>query len=127
VVKETTVPRLQLLPRGATIHNSGEYFIGPVMEKILKETIKDYDYVLIDTVPVMAADDVTSLAPRADGVIFVVRAEFSSARVSRASLDMLLQRKTRIFGLVFNSVRPSAGDYYNYYRYRDYYSTEPTE
>lgn len=124
VVKDTSVPRLQLLPRGATINNSGEYFIGPVMEKLLKETIQDYDYVLIDTVPVMAADDVTSLAPRADGVIFVVRAEYSSARVSRASLDMLIQRKTRIYGLVFNSVRPSAGDYYNYYRYRDYYSTE---
>lgn len=126
-IKETGVPRLQLLPRGATINNSGEYFIGPVMEKLLKETIKDYDYVLIDTVPVMAADDVTSLAPRADGVVFVVRAEFSSARVSRASLDMLIQRKTRIYGLVFNSVRPSAGDYYNYYRYRDYYATEASD
>lgn len=121
-VLETKVPRLHLLPRGTVMHNSGEYFIGPIMEKILKETIKDYDYVLIDTVPVMAADDVTSLAPRVDGVVFVVRAEFTSARVARASLDMLAQRKARIYGLVFNSVRPSAGDYYNYYRYQSDYA-----
>jgi hypothetical protein len=47
----------------------------------------------------MAADDVTSLAPRVDGVIFV----------ARTSLDMLYQRKARVLGLVFNSVRPSAG------------------
>jgi len=73
----------------------------------------------------MAADDVTSLAPRVDGVIFVVRAECTSARVARTSLDMLYQRKARVLGLVFNSVRPSAGDYYYYYRYQDYYSAHP--
>jgi len=126
-VKETKVPRLNLLPRGTVMHNSGEYFIGPIMEKILKETIKDYDYVLLDTVPVMAADDVTSLAPRVDGVVFVVRAEFTSARVARASLDMLAQRKARILGLVFNSVRPSVGGYYNYYRYEADYAPDAAD
>jgi capsular exopolysaccharide synthesis family protein len=124
-IKETSVPKLWLLPRGAITHRSSELFIGPVMGKFLQESIKEYDYVLIDTVPVMAADDVTSLAPRVDGVIFVIRAEFTSARVARASLDMLYQRKARVLGLVFNAVRPSAGNYYYYYRYRDYYSTHP--
>ena len=126
-VKETFQDKLFLLPRGAIIQRSSEIFIGPVMEKFLKETNKEYDYVLIDTAPVMAADDVTSLAPRVDGVIFVVRAEFTSARVARTALDMLSQRKARILGLVFNSVRPSVGDYYSYYRYRDYYSTHPAK
>jgi succinoglycan biosynthesis transport protein ExoP len=126
-VKETTEARLFLLPRGATMQRSSEIFIGPIMEKFLQETIKEYDYVLIDTAPVMAADDVTSLAPRVDGVIFVIRAEFTSARVARTALDMLSQRKARILGLVFNSVRPSVGDYYNYYRYRDYYSAHPVK
>ena len=91
------------------------------MDKFLQEAIKEYDYVLIDTAPVMAADDVTSLAPRVDGVIFVIRAEYTSARVARAALDMLYQRKARVLGLVFNSVRATGSDYYYYYRYRDYY------
>src|ERR1039457_599182 len=124
-VKETALPNLFLLPRGATTQRSSEFFIGPVMEKFLKESAQEYDYVLIDTAPVMAANDVTSLAPRVDGVIFVVRAEFTSARVVRASLDMLYQRKARVLGLVFNAVRMSVGGYYNYYRYQDYYSTHP--
>ncbi|HEX7577747.1 MAG TPA: CpsD/CapB family tyrosine-protein kinase, partial [Verrucomicrobiae bacterium] len=127
VVKETTVANLRLLPRGATTQRSSEFFIGPVMVKFLQESIKEYDYVLIDTAPVMAADDVTSLAPLVDGVIFVIRAEFTSARVARAALDMLYQRKARVLGLVFNSVRATASDYYSYYRYRDYYKTDPTK
>ena len=127
VVKETAVANLRLLPRGATTQRSSEFFIGPVMVKFLQDSIKEYDYVLIDTAPVMAADDVTSLAPLVDGVIFVVRAEHTSARVARAALDMLYQRKARVLGLVFNSVRATASDYYSYYRYRDYYKSDPAK
>lgn len=120
-VKETYVPNLHLLPRGATTQRSSEFFMGTVMQQFLQESAKEYDYVLLDTAPVMAADDVTSLAPRADGVVFLVRAEYTSARVAHAALDMLHQRKARILGLVFNSVRSSAADYH-YYKYRDYYN-----
>jgi capsular exopolysaccharide synthesis family protein len=127
LVKETPVANLRLLPRGTTTQRSSELFLGPVMEKFLLESNKEYDYVLIDTAPVMAADDVTSLAPRVDGVIFVIRAEYTSARVARAALNMLYQRKSRVLGLVFNSVRTTGSDYYYYYRYRDYYNTDPAK
>ncbi len=127
LVKETGFVNLQMLPRGATTQRSSELFIGPVMEKFLQDSNKEYDYVLIDTAPVMAADDVTSLAPRVDGVIFVIRAEVTSARVARAALNMLYQRKSRVLGLVFNSVRATASDYYYYYRYRDYYKPHPNK
>ena len=120
-VKDTNVPNLRLLQRGATTQRSSELFMGPVMEKFLREANQEYEYVLFDTAPVMAADDVTSLAPLVDGVIFVIRAEYTSARVARAALDMLYQRKARVLGLVFNSVRATSGDYYYYYRYSDYY------
>ena len=120
-VKATAYPTLQLLPRGATTQRSSEFFIGALMEKFLKESAQEYDYVLIDTAPVMAADDVTSLAPRVDGVIFVVRAEYTSSRVAHASLNMLYQRKAKVLGLVFNSVHVSTGGYYAYYRYQDYH------
>jgi capsular exopolysaccharide synthesis family protein len=121
VVQPTDVPNLSILPRGTTTQRSSEFFIGPVMEKFLKDSREEYDYVLIDTAPVMAADDVTSLAPRVDGVVFVIRSEFTSSRVAHSALNMLYQRKARILGLVFNSVHVNAGDYYYYYRYQDYH------
>jgi capsular exopolysaccharide synthesis family protein len=120
-VKPTATANLFLMPRGATTQRSSEFFIGPVMDKFLKESAQEYDCVLIDTAPVMAADDVTSLAPRVDGVIFVVRAEYTSSRVAHAALNMLYQRKANVLGLVFNSVHVSTGDYYYYYRYQDYH------
>jgi len=125
-VRATHVPNLFLLPRGATTHNSSEFFISPATDKFLKEASAMYDFVLLDTVPIMAADDVTSLAPRLDGVIFVIRAEYTSARIARAALELLYQRQVSVLGLVFNAVRPTSVDYYYYYKYADYYKVYPT-
>jgi Mrp family chromosome partitioning ATPase len=101
-------------------------FLSPATRQILSEVKAEFDYVLIDTAPVMAADDVTSLAPHTEGVLFVLRADHTSARVARAAIDSLYQRKVRVLGLVFNAVRTNAGEYYYYYKYRDYYASYPS-
>jgi polysaccharide biosynthesis transport protein len=76
---------------------------------------------LVDTPPVMAADDVTSLAPHTKGLLFVLRADHTSARVARAALHSLYHRNVHVLGLVFNAVRTSIGENYYYYQYSDYY------
>jgi capsular exopolysaccharide synthesis family protein len=125
-VRPTKIPNLSILPRGGYTQNSSELFVTEVARKFLSETSAAYDYVILDTAPVMAADDVTSLAPHLDGVLFVLRAEHTSARVARAALELLYQRNVRVLGLVFNAVRPSSGDYYYYHKYKDYYHQYPT-
>jgi capsular exopolysaccharide synthesis family protein len=123
-VQTTRFSKLFLLPRGAFTPNSSELFLNEATRNFLKEAAARYDYVLLDTVPVMAADDVNSLAPQVDGVLFVIRAIFTSARVARAALYSLYQRQVRVLGLIFNAVPPRSIDYY-YYKYRDYYRTYP--
>src|ERR1035441_2454146 len=125
IVHATKFSNLFILPAGAFTANSSELFIGEATKRFLREAAGKYDYVILDTVPVMAADDVTSLAPQVDGVLFVIRAVFTSARVARASLESLYQRQVRVLGLVFNAVRQGSVDYY-YYKYKDYYKGYPT-
>ncbi len=125
MVLPTSCKDLFLLPRGSTSTDSSELFLRPITATFLKETEAAYDFVVLDTAPVMAADDVTTLAPLADAVLFVLRAEHTSARLAHAALDLLYQRNARVLGIVFNAVRPSSGDYY-YYKYRDYYTTYPS-
>jgi len=119
-IQPTKYPSLFLLPQGTVALNASELFISEATKRFLQDAAAKFDSVVLDTVPVMAADDVTSLAPHVDGVIFLIRAEFTSARVARAALYSLYQRQVRVLGLVFNSSRPSFEDYY-YYRYRGYY------
>jgi succinoglycan biosynthesis transport protein ExoP len=124
VVQATMTPNLFLIPQGSFAPNASELFISGVTKSFLQATAAKYDYVILDTVPVMAADDVTSLAPHADGVLFLIRAEFTSARVARAALESLYQRQARVLGLIFNAARPSFEEYY-YYRYRGHYKKYP--
>ena len=118
--------KLSVLSRGALVTNSSELFIDDVTKRFLREAASKYDYVIMDTVPVMAADDVTSLAPHVDGVLFVIRAVYTSARIARVALDALYHRQIRVLGLVFNAVPPRTKDYY-YYKYRDYYNAYPAK
>lgn len=120
LVQTTSTPNLTLMPRGATTGHSGELLLQPITKQFLDEAKAAYDYVIIDTPPVMAADDVSCLAPLVDGVLFVIRAQHTSARVARAALEVLYQRGVKVLGLVFNSVSASGSEYY-YYQYHDYY------
>jgi succinoglycan biosynthesis transport protein ExoP len=126
-VLTTPFPNLSLLPRGAVTHESSELFIRPATHQFLQAAAAKFDFILLDTAPVMAADDVTSLAPHVDATVFVLRAEHTSARVAHAALDLLYQRQVRVLGIVFNSVRPGSSDYYYYYKYKDYYASYPSK
>ncbi len=123
-LQTTRVPNLSLLPRGGVTHHSSELFVSHATPKFIQQIRSEYDFIILDTPPVMAADDVTSLAPHVDGILFVLRADYTSARVARASLELLYQRQANVLGLVFNAVRPTTIDYY-YYKYHDYYASYP--
>ncbi len=123
VLRPTAEPNLFLLARGRTSTNPSELFLGATTRDLLKEAAAEYDWVVLDSAPVMAADDVATLSPQAEGVIFVLRANHTSARVARAALDLLYQRHVKIFGIAFNAIRPDSSEYY-YYKYKSYYAEE---
>jgi len=122
------VPNLHIIPAGDAEANPGELFLGQSTVDFIKEIRNHYDYVIFDSPPVLATDDTTSLAPILDGVLFVVRGSFTSARMARESLNLLHQRKVNVLGVIFNRAATSIGEYYYYYRYNSYYhKSKPRE
>lgn len=126
VIRPTGLDNLWLLPRGDIMEHPGEKFLSKITDDLLKSIYKDYDYIVIDSAPVLVADDTTSLAPKVDAVIFVIRFSYSSARNCNEGLDCLRKRGANIIGLVCNDVDiESHNRYYSYYysKYTDYYAT----
>ena len=119
----TRVPGLSLLSRGTTVMNPGELFLSTDADRFLKAAAAQYDYVIIDSAPVTAADDTSCLAPKVDAVLFVFRFAASSIRVSTKALDTLRERQVNVLGIVCNAVDESLQDYY-YYRYSEYYGSQ---
>jgi len=121
-VQATDVPSLSLLSRGGGVSNPGELYLSTATDRFLKEIYPQYDYIVIDSSPIMAADDTSSLAPKADATIFVFRFTSSSLRASRKAVHLLRDRQTNLIGIVCNDVSEAMQEYY-YYRYPDYYNT----
>jgi polysaccharide biosynthesis transport protein len=114
-VRSTGIGNLWLLPCGEVGKDSGELLLGREMGAILEEASRDYEVVLVDSAPVVAGEDAARLGRLAGGVLFVVRAEETSARVARAALELLRLREARVLGLVFNGMRGSDAEYYRHY------------
>jgi capsular exopolysaccharide synthesis family protein len=119
VVQRNGRSNLAFLARGRPASNPGDLFLGPALNQLLARWRDEFDCVIIDSCPVFAADDATTLAPRVDGTLFVVRNRFSRNRSTREALDMLAQRQARVLGLIFNRTDASAKSYY-YYKYSEY-------
>lgn len=118
-VVPTSIPNLSLLPCGIAPQHPGSLFATQARQ-FLADIAGHYDYFIFDTAPVMAADDVASLAPHVDGLIMVIRAGFTSGRVAQAALDLLHLRNVNVIGLVFNAVHPGTNQYY-YFHDKSYY------
>ena len=121
----TKIPTLFLLPAGEASVNPGELFLAPSLDLFLTKVRSEYDYIILDSAPVMAADDTSALAPKLDAVIFVVRGDYTSARLARESVATLQDRQANVLGVVFNRAVTSRADNYGSYRYNDYYYRKP--
>ncbi len=122
VVVPTAYPSLFVLPRGKNLSQPSEHLLRESTEALIREMYDQYDYIIIDSSPVLAADDTTSLAPKIDATLFVVRLSYTSARLTKKSLELLYNRQVNVPGVILNYVDTSLPEYY-YYQYSEYYNT----
>jgi Mrp family chromosome partitioning ATPase len=84
----------------------------------LAQVRREYDFVIIDSSPVLAADDTTNVAPKMDGVIFVIRESFTYANAAQRAIAALQRRGLAGLGIVFNRThRTRDAAYHDYPQY----------
>ncbi len=124
-IRKTSVPGLWLLPAGLAPPNPAELLGSAKFASLLDSLIALFDWVLIDSPPVMAVTDASVVAHAAAGVIFVVGAEMTSRRAAQQALDQLEAANGWFVGGVLNRVDLERNAYYysQYYRsqYQQYY------
>ena len=119
-IRTTGIENLHLLPRGRNVPQPSEYLLNKATDRLLQALYPLYDYIVIDSSPVLAADDTASLAPKIDATLFVTRMGFTSAKMTRKSLEILYKRQANIPGVILNQVDTSSPEFV-YYQYEEYY------
>ena len=127
-IRRTTVPNLWILPAGVHPPNPPELLGSARFKQFLKKLQTHFDWVVIDTPPVMAVTDSCVAAHAAHAVMFVVGSEMTSRYTAQRAVEQLRKANPCIIGAVLNRVDLHHHPYYysQYYRddYAEYYQRE---
>ncbi len=130
VVQRTHDPNLLTITAGRTPANPSELLASDRMRALLAglET-GPFDWIIIDTPPVLAVTDAVILAPLVGAVAFVIGAEMTRWRLAERAVETLLGSNPRNVLAVLNKVNFGRNKYYysRYYghQYKNYYAESP--
>jgi len=122
-IQPTVIPGLSLLPCGPIPPNPAELLTSPRFKELLDELREQYDYVLIDTPPLLVVTDPCVVAPRVDGVLMTMRVTKNGRPIAERARDILVSLGAKPLGIIVNgvSLQGNAGYGYGYgYGYGQY-------
>jgi capsular exopolysaccharide synthesis family protein len=106
---------LWVLPAGATRPQAHQTLRSPRLEQLLREARQQYDYIVIDTPPLLPVFDSALISRLVDGMLVVVAANQTPRKLLGEALNLV--DPATVMGIVFNrDDRPLFGYYDEYYR-----------
>src|SRR6185436_18151091 len=127
VIQRTVDPNLLAITAGRTPPNPSELLSSERMKTLLTNLQHGpFDWIVVDTPPVLAVTDAVILAPAVAGVTFVIGAEMTRRRLAERALETILESHPKMVGVVLNKVDFARNRYYysRYYghQYKSYYA-----
>ncbi|MBM7556933.1 CpsD/CapB family tyrosine-protein kinase [Halanaerobacter jeridensis] len=118
-VQETGIDRLSVISTGFIPPNPAELLSSHRMEEVIEQAEEEFDFVMIDTPPVIAVTDAAILGKKLDGILLVVASHETERGMLEKSTDKLKKANVDLIGTVLNKhpVKDGAGydTYYYYY------------
>jgi capsular exopolysaccharide synthesis family protein len=116
--------RLAVLPAGRPSSDPMAGLTSARMRKLLEEARESFDWVILDTPPVMLLPDAHLLASMVEGAVLVVRAGSTPHELVKRAADAI--GRSRILGVVLNraELQGRHEDEYHYYGYSERGGTE---
>ena len=129
VVQETGVPNLWLMPSGRLRRGSLGIMNNARLRAMLDILKERYDFVLLDSPPILGVTDAAILASEADGVLLVVQYRKYPKIISLRAKRMIENAGGHLMGAVLNNINIMRDDYYYYYHYttKKYYGSTKHE
>jgi len=115
VVLKDVYPNLDFLPAGPRVKNPGDMLSTDRLSILIASLRNQYDFIFIDSPPLLPVNDARALAKVSDITLFAVRQEMVSLTEVREALEIFGKSGNYIDGVIFNGFIPSRIRYgYNY-------------
>ncbi len=124
LVQETGVENLSVVPSGKHPPNPAELLDSDRMREFLAEAATHFDYVLVDSPPLLGLSDSIILSSMVDGAIQVIRSGKTTSAACCQAHQMLYNAGANVLGTVLNDINVQKNGYYYYYSHKYYTSPE---
>jgi polysaccharide biosynthesis transport protein len=118
VIQETSIKDFYLLPRGSLPPNPADLLMSQRMRDILNELRTLFDFIVVDSPPIIAVSDAAVLSVLCDGVVLVFNGEKTTTPSARRATERLDKVGAHILGVILNAIDirdPEYLDYRSYY------------
>lgn len=120
--KGTPVDNLHILASGPKVGHPAEVLGSTEMEQFLAAAKKEYDWVLLDTAPILLTSQAATLSVLCDGAVLVVKAGRHNRGLVTRAKEYFESIHAPILGSILNQMHVSRfGRYYSDYYYHSYY------
>ncbi len=120
-IQKTSIKNIWILPSGPIPPNPTELLNSKIMKEMMEEIKNGFDFILLDTPPVLAVTDGMIVSSFSDSTVLVVNGSKLTRRAFLNAVEELRKAKANISGVIFNGIKIKKGnyfymDYYHYYR-----------
>jgi capsular exopolysaccharide synthesis family protein len=119
VIVDVGVDNLYVIPAGSSPSNPAGLLASEKMQNLIKELRPKFDFILVDTPPILVCSDSRILSEYVDGMICIVKVESTNIKALEHSIQLTRHLNIEVLGLILNQVDFKFGRAY-YYTYRYY-------
>ncbi len=113
MIKKTELDKLDMITAGKHVDNPTEIFDATRIGKLIDEVADMYDFIVVDSPPVLPVSDPMLLANVVDGVLLVVKAGETHRDVVVRAKDLLSGSGDRLLGVVLNNLNDALPYYFS--------------
>lgn len=113
-IQISPISNLWLLTAGHAPPNPAETLSSSRLDRLLASARDEFDFILVDTPPLLVVSDPCIVAPRTDGLLLIVRPNKNSRVALRQANQLIRQHGMNLFGVVVNAVQAESGEYSTY-------------
>lgn len=119
VVQRYWKSNLHIMPAGPKPPNASQLINSPIMSELIEHALHQYDYVIIDTPPLVVANDAAIFAKQGGGLVIVSRRAMTRKKELTDTANELRNLHVDVTGFVFNGAKDEKTSLYgsNYYYY----------
>ena len=121
-IQQTGVSGLSFLSRGGVPPNTVELLGSAKMKELVHELRRSFQFILIDSPPVVGISDAAVLSVMSDGVLVVLNGQTTSTAAAQKAVERLDMVRARLLGVILNGVDLKDPQYSYFRSYEPYYT-----